>query len=697
MKKEFEDNSNYEHKDNKLSDNLLTRQIDGDTNNIEFHSDSPLMDTKVVRRIGIKQSINSIVVEVNNEVILQTIHLESFSDSTIKPLKNQLSKLLMEFRKEERSKMINSIITCINRNIDVISEIGKQSAPTKANNNEESNKVDELIRLVLETENIETLFIDQYGKPFTAVRIGKNGYLEILSMSGTKFKRYLTKLYRENTHKSIGDGSLNTVITTLAAEAQFNGEMIPLDLRVAWGSGTHKSKKDCIYYDLCDTQGNIIEISKEGCRIINGKDNDVPILFRKYNQQPQVMPDWNYPNDIFDQLLNITNVKDSVQRHLLKVYIISTMIPDIDHVILTTYGPKGAAKSFLLKLIKKLVDPTSPLLLTLHKNIDQFIQQVNHNYLNYYDNVKYIPYWSSDEICKATTGVGHTKRQLFTDDEDIVYEHKRCLGLNGINVALIESDALDRSLFVELEEIDEDVRKKENDLWREFEKIKPQVLGYILDILSKAIQIKSTLKLDKLPRMADFAEWGEAISQVMGYPPNSFLEAYAENRNEQNIIAVNENRVGSLLHKYIQELEGQLGPITNVNFEPQTLYMELIRFAEDNNIGIRDRQFPKNAATLVKKIKTIIPNLKAAYGIIVTIGRNTTDNTSVITICRKESKTVTKDRTSSGGTESSEVVESTSAKQENNENHSSTINEKTDSDKSTDDGVDKNTGDGNDY
>ena len=238
-----------------------------------------------------------------------------------------------------------------------------------------------------------------------------------------------------------------------------------------------------------------IEISKDGWRIINGSDLDVPILFRKYNQQAQIEPDRNYPDDIFEQLLNLPNVKNPHQRLLLKVYIVSTLIPEIDHVILTTYGPQGAAKSFLLELIKKLIDPTKPTLLTLHRNVDQFIQQVNHNYINYYDNVKYIPSWLSDEICKAVTGTGHTKRQLYTTDEDIVYENWRPLGLNGINIALNESDALSRSLFIELEEIDEESRRKEEDLCKEFEGIKHQILGNILDILVKAMQIRPTLNL----------------------------------------------------------------------------------------------------------------------------------------------------------------------------------------------------------
>ena len=405
-----------------------------------------------------------------------------------------------------------------------------------------------------------------------------------------------------------------------------------------WGSDANVTKKECIYYDMCDAQGRIIEISKDDWRIISGIDKDIPIIFKRFNQQAQVEPDRNYPPDIFDNLLNLTNVKNQKHRQLLKVYIISTLIPEIDHVILTTYGPKCSAKSFLLELIKKLVDATKPVLLTLHRNVEQFIQQVNHNYINYYDNVKFIPYWLSDEICKAVTGAGHTKRVHYTNDDDMIYEHRRCLGLNGINVALTEADALDRSMSIELEDIDEDNRRKESDLWEEFEKLKPKAFAYILDILAKTIRIKSTLNLKRLPRMTDFAEWGEAISQAMGYPPMSFIGIYTENRNEQNIVAVTENLVSSILLKYILDIEKENGPITKIKYEPQELYNALLDYMEYGNIRIDSRQFPKNAASLVKKIKTVIPNLKAGYGIHIEIGRSV-DNTSFITIYIKTTTT----------------------------------------------------------
>ncbi len=634
--------------------------------NYNFNLDPSLLHLDIVKRIGIEKSSNSIIVEIYNDIITQAIYRNAFSDKTIYPLRKQISDILAQYiDNNEKQKIINSIITCINSNINKIFVHCKANSTAAINGDDkDEQKVDTLIRLASDSKNVQKIFKDHFGMIHAAVKQGKDKHLEILSIDSIKFKRYLSKLLRDNTGSAIGEISINTAITILAAEAEFAEDIIPLHLKVACSSEANEARKDCIYYDMCNAQRSIIEISKDGWRIIDGSDKEAPIIFKRFNQQPQVNPERHYSPDIFDKLLDLTNVKNEKHKHLLKVYIISTLIPEIDHPILATYGPKGAAKSFLLELLKKLIDPTKPLLLTLHRNAEQFIQQVNHNYINYYDNVKFIPYWLSDEICKAVTGAGHTKRALYTTDDDFVYEHRRCLGLNGINVALTEPDALDRCISIELEDIEEDKRRKESDLWFEFEKIKPQTFAYILDIIVRAMQIKETLNLKNLPRMADFAEWGEAISQSMGYPPMSFIEIYKENRNEQNIVAINENLVSSILLEYINHFEAENEIISEIQYEPQKMYNELKNYAENNEIDIRGRQFPKDAASFVKKIKTVIPNFKAVYGIIITVGRNSKDNTSIITISRKTTTTTTDKTTisednpnsSTGGMEPPEAI-----------------------------------------
>ena len=94
--------------------------------NYDFYLDPLLVDLKLVKRIGIEKSSNSLIVECNNQIILQTIHMNAFSDKTITPLKKHLSEILVEYKnKEQKQKIINSIITCINNNIKIISECCK--------------------------------------------------------------------------------------------------------------------------------------------------------------------------------------------------------------------------------------------------------------------------------------------------------------------------------------------------------------------------------------------------------------------------------------------------------------------------------------------------------------------------------------------------------------------------------------------
>jgi hypothetical protein len=314
--------------------------------------------------------------------------------------------------------------------------------------------------------NVSRFFKDQHGIAF-ALAAPVEGRKELIPLESDKFKRYLAKLYYDNNNNSIANKeSTNNAIQVLQANVEYNGQTIPLSLRVAW-------KEDAICYDLTDVQWRYVEITKVGWQI---KDDNASILFARYKQVAQVVPDRNYGSDILDKFIGLTNVKDEKDKLLLKVYIVSLFVPDVAHTMLMVHGEQGAAKSLLQRLIKQLVDPSRPVLLTIHASRDEFVQQLSHNYVAYYDNVKTVPSWLADEACKAVTGIGQTKRKLYTNDEDIVYEYKRCLGFSGINICLTEPDALDRSILIELMRIPRDKRKLESQILSEFEELKPRFL-----------------------------------------------------------------------------------------------------------------------------------------------------------------------------------------------------------------------------
>jgi hypothetical protein len=308
--------------------------------------------------------------------------------------------------------------------------------------------------------------------------------------------------------------------------------------------------------------------------------------------------------------------------------------------MLIVHGGKGSAKSMFQTLLKEIVDPAKPSLLTIHDDKSEFIQQVAHNYLAAYDNLKYNPKWLSDEACKTITGIGQTKRALYTIDEDKIFEYKHCLMFNGINVAFSESDVIDRSILIELPGIKEENRRTENEILEEFHNLRPKILKQIFDILAKAITMKNDIKIKSKPRMADFVIWGEAISQAMGHKENEFLDAYCNNIRLQNAEVIDSNPVAFAIKKFVEQvLSANDGAFSSnskpnnliFNGTPAQLLHELEHIASENKINTQSREWPREQKWLVRRINVIKSNLQQDMGINITVERDLR-NTSLIKI-----------------------------------------------------------------
>jgi hypothetical protein len=473
----------------------------------------------------------------------------------------------------------------------------------------------------LANENIPLLFKDQHDIAHAVIQI-KN-HFEIAQIESGRFKRYLSRLYYDNEHQVIKSESITNVVHVIQAKAEYEGPIIPLALRVTWDS------RGNILYDLTNEIWQYVRISRDGWNIVN---NETPNpIFCRYKQIAQITPQRNYEPDIFDRFLQLTNLKNYNDRILLKVYIITLFVPEIPHVINVLHGGQGSAKSTLQNFIKLLVDPAKPKLLTVYGDVKEFIQQLAHNYVAYYDNLKKAPGWLSDEACKAVTGVGSTKRKLYSDDDDIVYEYMRCLGFSGINAALTEPDALDRSIMTELMRIKPEDRKDEKVIMSQFLELRPRLLGYIFDILVKALQIKDSIILHDLPRMADSALWGEAIARAMGYKELEFLNAYYENIGKQNTEAIENHPLGQVIVRYITDYEICEGSASEV-------LDKLEIYAIEKNVKTDHRLWPKAANSLTRRLNQISSNLLDGPGIDVQITRITDSkdkyNTSSIKIAK---------------------------------------------------------------
>jgi hypothetical protein len=93
---------------------------------------------------------------------------------------------------------------------------------------------------------------------------------------------------------------------------------------------------------------------------------------------------------------------------------------------------KGSAKTVLSKLLKALVDPNAAPVRALSREERELMIAANNGHLLAFDNLSGLPNWLSDALCRLASGGSFAVRQLYTDDEEVLFEAARPILLNGI-------------------------------------------------------------------------------------------------------------------------------------------------------------------------------------------------------------------------------------------------------------------------
>lgn len=175
-------------------------------------------------------------------------------------------------------------------------------------------------------------------------------------------------------------------------------------------------------------------------------------------------------------------------KYWILVYIVSLFVPDISKPILLIYGSKGAAKTTTFEMIKNIIDPSVVETLLFSKETNDLIQILSHNCVAYFDNISTISDHLSDLFCRSVTGTGASKRKNYTDDDVFIYKFKRAIGINGINIASVKPDFLDRCLILEVDRIPKEKRRKEEDVKADFKQLLPDILGWMFNALVKVLK-----------------------------------------------------------------------------------------------------------------------------------------------------------------------------------------------------------------
>jgi hypothetical protein len=94
-----------------------------------------------------------------------------------------------------------------------------------------------------------------------------------------------------------------------------------------------------------------------------------------------------------------------------------------------------------------------------------------------------LPAWLSDGLCRLATGGSFAVRQLYTDDDEVLFQAARPLLVNRIEDVISRPDLADRSIFLTVPPVADARRQSEQELWRQFELARPRILGALLDLV----------------------------------------------------------------------------------------------------------------------------------------------------------------------------------------------------------------------
>jgi hypothetical protein len=445
----------------------------------------------------------------------------------------------------------------------------------------QSAQSDRIIQLA--TPELE-LFRTPQGEPHTTIRFETHN--EHHGVGSTAFREYLSRKYFQATKTALQPTAVSQAVSQFSAVARFGETIEPVFVRVGKAAGRN-------YLDLADSRWAAIEFTIDGWRVVEKP----PIRFRR----PKGMLALPRPvrSGAINDLREFLNLRTDEDWVLFVTNLVNALFPAGPYTILGLHGEQGSGKTTAARIHRKMFDPNfSPARGMPKDERDLMVMAVN-NWGLVFDNLSFLPIWFSDSLCRLSTGGGISRRSLYTDADEFIFDGQRPVVLNGIEELVSRTDLLARSVLLELPVIRK--YKAEQEFWTKFDAAHPQLLGAMLDVAVGALQRLPKVKLADQPRMADFALLGIAVESVLRLPQGTFTKAYNRNRQDATAVALEASPIATpILELGKQRWEGSATEL-------------LGRLSNMVDVETRSRRsWPKNPKVLSGMVRRLAPALRTA-------------------------------------------------------------------------------------
>ena len=413
--------------------------------------------------------------------------------------------------------------------------------------------------------------------------------LEIYTLKSAAFRHWLIDGYMRYRPEPPSGWAISRVVGMLEARARFKGGIPDVFIRVG-----HTGGESGYYLDLGDSTGRAVAVDAGGWRLVDRPGVD----FRRPDDLlPMPAPVRGGSIELLRSYVNLTET----DFRLMVAWLTASLRPVGPYPILVLNGPYGSGKSTLTKILRLLVDPQVGTDLALPESTRDMMATAVNGWLLVYENVSSIPRRLSDTLCRLAFGGGFASRALYTDDERCVMYAQRPILLVGIDNFAVRPDLRDRGVFLHLTPIPGTSIRTEDTFWPAFHADYPRILGGVLDAIAGGLRERPKVKLAELPRMADYAVWGEAVARGLGWGAGTFLATYQENRKEAAGVMLEESPVADALLQLARSEPGLVTPVSE-------LHAKLTRIADKRIVAAAG--WPKTAILLAREVRRIALQLR---------------------------------------------------------------------------------------
>jgi putative DNA primase/helicase len=460
-----------------------------------------------------------------------------------------------------------------------------QAATPRAGEAEKESVADQLIGLGMELE----LFHDPDRIPY-AMGTLEGKAIRALPMKPHGVGQWLRRRFFEQSGKGVPDGPLATALGTLGSLALYQGECHPVFVRLGYVG-------EAIYLDLGNKAGDIVEITKDGWSICPA----APVRFA----QPRGMEALPRPRKRgkIDPLWGLLNVPEQ-DRVLVAAWLLMALNPHGPYPGLFISGEQGSAKTTTARNLRGLIDPNKCLMRNMGGEEETLVLAARNALILGLDNLSTISQEKSDALCRIMTGGGLGKRQLFTDEGEIIWDVKRPVLVTGIPDLANPGDLADRVISLHLQPLAKGKRMREKLVKKRYEAAHPSILGALLDAVSLALAKSDEEELEDLGRMADFEAWANAGLPALGFQPEEFFRVYRGNRKESASNVLEGSAVGIAIRAFLK-------PRPRWEGTSEELLEELQKAAPE---AAKKRKWPETPRGLRSELTRLAPAFERSDG-----------------------------------------------------------------------------------